>query len=367
MSRAYEIYVVVGDIGSAKDLVSAGEELAEYGHLIKWIADPKGKAASDVLTKKGIIFESRSSPIATDRPEIILIGTSASAVEAQIAWTQYGHEKSIPVIWYEDLWGTGEREATIGVNPDIMLVIDETAEKIAKTVRPNLKTKVVGKPTYEQLNNFIAKTPEIRRKIHDELKVRPLNFLVSYWSSGEDPSRAKTHLNILKELSAIDGHQIILAPRLHPKLAEDIKKELWDICRSGQCIVVDAQSVPQEELIIASDAVIADWSGDAGYKSILLNVPVLITLFPDDTEKRVKCGYPDGDPPHVASGAVPPAYCGTDISEFLQTCIVFDNLDSTAFHRALQKLYEPHLDLLKPGSVKRICQAVEECLFSLAE
>ncbi|OGL72390.1 hypothetical protein A3D72_00970 [Candidatus Uhrbacteria bacterium RIFCSPHIGHO2_02_FULL_57_19] len=348
-----DVYIVVGDIGSAKELVLAAPRLVEQGAGISWFADPEGKAASAVLAKGKIEFASRG-PEKGDRPDVILIGTSGSAVDFQITWTRFGKEQGIPVVWLEDLWGTGEREGTRCVAPDVMLVNDEAAREIAHSVRPTMRIYAVGKPTFETLPGFANRGAEVRAEVRSRLRLANPDLLVTYWSGGEKPDRAEEHVRALSFQGEFGGRRHHFAPRLHPKLPDAVRGNLWLLAQAGRARAVDASAEVLEELILASDAIVADWSVTEGYKSVLLEVPTVITMFPADPERLAATGFPDAQPPLVRAVAAEAAYDPDALTRILDRIAT----DPSAARKQLAMFRKPFLRLLEPGAAFRIAEAV---------
>ena len=224
-----KILVVFGDIGSAKEMVPVLKVLEERGIKVSYVADPKGKAATDVLGKAGIPYETKepadSDTRDLDAYDLILVGTSATANSFQVAWTKYAREKNIPVLWIEDLYGTGSRKNSQIVSPDTMLVVDEVAKQIAKTVRPNLDVRVVGKPTFGALPDEVGAV-SIRNKVREKLGLTESEFLVTVGFGGDPAERALTQLPQI--ISALEAYEdsLTVAWRFHPKHPQ--KDQLWE-------------------------------------------------------------------------------------------------------------------------------------------
>ncbi len=345
------VYLVVGDLGSAKELLPVSVELEKRGIVVKWFADAQGKAGTDILTKKNIVFEGRV-PTFDDKPNLILAGTSASANGLQLAWTAFGRERGIPTGWLEDLWGTGERLNSREVDPDFMLVNDEVAAQIAKNIRPNLATIVVGKASFENLVPLIQNVKAIRERTRQALNVALSDKLITYWSGGEKPDRVSVHLEALSE--SLLGRTPYLAVRLHPKLSEQFRNEQMAKLRETKVKLIDANAVVPVELNIASNVVMADWSGTEGYGSMLVGTPTIITMFPYDKDRLEAAGYTDGVPPMLSVDAA----LGPESADELENDIlkIFD--DEEAVHHTLNKNRESFMPILNPGATSRITDAV---------
>ena len=350
------ICFVVGDLGSAKEMIPVAVELEKRDILVKWFADPKGKAGSDLLAKKNISFSDRE-PM-TDKPDLILVGTSASANGLQVAWTKFGRERKIPVGWLEDLWGTGERLNSREVDPDFMLVNDEVAAQIAKNVRPNLETIVVGKATFENLAPLVKNANEIRARTRQALDVHDEEILVTYWSGGEKPDRVQAHLEaILQEMIFLSNYSMALAARLHPKLPEAFKEQCGKMMRDSGVKILESGPINPAELNIASNGVVADWSGTEGYAAMLVGTPVGITMFPEDADRLNSVGYSLGVPPLIMANAA------TSLNKRESVIEYFIKLIAISQNDRLDLSYEvdgrdKFVSLLVPGASSRIADAV---------
>ena len=89
------VYAVVGDIGGAREVLPAMQMLEKkYGTEIKWFVDAslKAKAGTDVLDKAGIVYETRW-PVPDDNPDVVVYGTSETAIDAQMMWSAFGRTR----------------------------------------------------------------------------------------------------------------------------------------------------------------------------------------------------------------------------------------------------------------------------------
>lgn len=306
------IYCVVGDIGGAKEVMLVSRELERRGAVIKWFLDSSPKAkAGDVLKKAGIAYETRE-PNENDKMGMILIGTSATAMSAQMEWTKWGKERGVPVLWMEDLHGTGSRANSRSVAPDAMLVIDEMAEKIAQKIRPNLRTFVVGKPTFSDPKEMPNRDcgDDIRYEIYDKLNLHCGKYgdekdkLVVIGFGGDPAERAEAQLgDILKEMTNwIMKDEIVVAWRFHPKHPK--KEEMYLQAMVGTAVLgirtVDARAVDMNHLTIAAHLCVADWGNTNQLVGLLHRTPVVTMLFPEDA-RLIETYPPDGVPPVLES------------------------------------------------------------------
>lgn len=339
------VAVVVGDMGGCKELLGAVKILEERGVKCLWYCDPLGKAV-DVLNKNNIAFEARL-PNDNDAVDVILIGTSDTAHFLQRAWTNFGHEKNIKVFWMEDLYGCAEHKAVMSDSPDVLLVIDETAKKIAQSVRPDTPTVVVGKPTFGHLAHKLQFQSEVRREVRSELNLTEEAFLHTY-ASGGISLRVKAQMKMIVEhLDLWRG--VVFAPRLHPKLPESLREKLW---KEAEAVLgsrlIDARSLDITGLVMSSDVLLSDWGCTESYVGVLANVPVGLMMFPEDSRLN-ECGYLNATPPLLMTGS---AEAITDAQAFDNFGFMIDSPKEAVKRR------EPYLSLLQPGAEINIADAV---------
>lgn len=119
MNKAiYKVFVVGGDIGGMKETHLGMQALAKRGVAsLSYFIDgaANAKAGTEYLAKQhpSVLYETRG-PISMDAPDVVVVATSATASGAQIEWTRWAHDQKIPVVWIEDLWGTGEHPSVGG-------------------------------------------------------------------------------------------------------------------------------------------------------------------------------------------------------------------------------------------------------------
>src|SRR3989344_836305 len=363
-----EVFVIVGDNGSALDLALAAKELEDRHIPVNWFADPKGKARTDVLEKKGISYATLSpGEYKGPKPSVILCGTSSGYAESQVAWTNFGKANEVPVLWYEDLWGTGEQANERGADPNVMLTVDELASQIVSNVRPHIGTIEVGKPSFGAIPP-IEEIPLIRSRIRERLGVSQSDFLVSWGFQGEPNKMAVAHVGEIARTIPIDKDTIV-AWRPHPKHLK--KEELWEKLVSCPIkFVPNAREVDLIELYLSSNAVVVPFGGTDGYKAVLRGIPTITPLFPsgefakrmydyDDEEARIASGFINGVPPLLIEdpnwGAENPSRVGRLLSKIRSDEIALRHY--TLEHRSL-----PFKDLEKPGAAVRIADAVMKFL-----
>jgi hypothetical protein len=365
--RALNIAVVVGDIGGCKELLPVVKILEQRGHTIAWHADSSGRAGTDVLTKAGIPFDNLIPGDHTicDIPDLILVGTSATATRSQSFWTDFGNQKTIPVIWFEDLYGTAQvGSANKSSTPDTIIVIDDVAAQIAKNARPSVNIFIGGKPTYGSLHNRLAGVFEERKQVRKYIGITapdgtPVNhFLTTYVSMGEDPDRVEKHIRAIGyAVQCEKPKDLRIALRFHPKLKAHFEKFNALAQEHVGDHLVDTTVVSDTlAMIVASDVVIADYGGDAPYQAALLGKPVIVTMFPECSDKLVARGYPNGIPPILRAGG---AIAVTD--KHWLSIVLKGALHSLApefgVWREVINLLNP---LIEPGASERIADIIEK-------
>lgn len=359
------VAVVVGDIGGTVELIPGVQELQRRGVSVQWIVDPGGKGFTK-LDAENIPWIERDALLHIAEYDLILVGTSATAVKEQIEWTRAGRAIGWPVLWYEDLWGTGERPATRSVDPDVMLVVDEVAGRIARNVRPNVRIEVVGKPTFEYLHDMDQqKIAELRREYRQKMEVRSQEdggvfdeFSLVYWGGGE-LDRVVSHMAELHDVAV--GNGFLLAPRLHPKMPA--RAAMWRClrCMFYELALFDAHGEAWTEpgLNCAADAVLGEFGSTQTYGAALVGTKPIIALWPDNKQKRLDCGFIDGDPPLIAEGIGVGVESKEDFASVIPDVIfVGDDERNKTFRRAREVFGQA----IQPGAAGRIADAVMKYL-----
>lgn len=342
-----KVSIVVGDIGSAKELIPAAKILTSRGVDVQWFVDPAGKGCK-VLDSHQILYHTRTEAIGSNVGNLILIGTSATAVSEQIVWTIIGQDMSIPVIWYEDLWGTGELPVTRCVDPNVILCISQTAADIARRVRPHMNALVVGKPSFENIKHIdVAAT---RQLVRSRLKVHHDNFMVVYWGGG-DTARVRHHIRAINTYAGLYG--LAFVPRLHPKMP-DLEEIVTMVNMSRFRVCWADQEIP-EELNCAADAVIGEWGSTQTYAAALVGTRPLLVMWPDDKLKRLDCGFDNGIPPLVSTLVGHELLSPSDLLSVLS--FTAGRCDSTRQNIA-SAAHHWFGDACQPGAAERIADAV---------
>ncbi len=354
-----KITVVVGDIGAAKELVPVVEVLRKKGHQVAWIVDRLEKARA--ILNDVCVPVTDCVPEHADKFDIIAVGTSATAVQAQIEWTRAGHNKGVMVAWYEDLWGTGERSVTREVDPDCMLVINQAAAEIARQVRPGLDCRVVGKPTFKILTTYtIERVAEIRNHARSGLGMADNNVLIVYWSGG-DYERAKVHLDWFVKLLAglkLSSGALKIALKIHPKMirGDELGEEARELIPNLN-LADNAHKVGPVELNCAADLVLSEFDNTQTYTAAAVGALPMIAMVPDNLEERRQCGFPKGTPPFIKHGLGIGVESSDEIAYHIRRVVAGLNIK-----RRAQAAREFLGQAMGSGADERIAQAILELI-----
>lgn len=357
------VYGVFGDIGGCREGRAVLKILEERGIAVYNFVDAGDKAKADIVLEADFIPYEKRDPLAGDNPGAIVIGTSATAVDAQVKWTAFGKARGIPVIWVEDIWGTGEMPGVDSVSPDVLCVLDEYAATIARTVRPAIRIEVVGKPTFEALGkkyctDLSEMVARVRRLILTE-SGQGEAFLLTFWAGGEKPEEVKKQFEALFPLRELSGGRpLVLVPRFHPKLSVKVRDYALGLVRENGQAVSEAQYINYDEIAMASSLNIGDYNSTSMLISAMFGVPAIMLLFPDNRAERLKLGYPIGEPPLRLAGA---CWGAESAAHFRETIRWIMANEDTARKRVWRDAAS-FRSLLEPGAAERAAAIVEEFL-----
>ncbi|TAK05584.1 hypothetical protein EPO33_00325 [Patescibacteria group bacterium] len=356
------IIAVFGDIGGCKETVPALALLKKrrVGIEIVLDASPQSKAATVLPPDLGPTSQGRM-PVDGDAPDAIVVGVSATAVGAQIAWTDWGRSRGIPVIWIEDLYGTGERASVRGcAGPSVLCAIDEVAGGIAHQAWPDAQIVVCGKPTFAHVGQLIARQVDVRERVRTALGLRTAEKLLTWYSGGDRP--AEELATVIEGIEPLQKHpELRVAARVHPKMAEpvlgQIRERIASWPASFRIDPAAATALGADELTIGSDVVVGTWGSTQCYVAVLAHVACISTHY-GPPEPRLAVGYPRGDSPAVAAGAAIKATTPAGVRDR-----VIDVLAGTAHGaHAMRSLADPFRALIAPDAPERIADAVVAAL-----
>ena len=151
---------------------------------------------------------------------------------------------------------------------------------------------------------------------------------------------------------------MIFVPRLHPKLPDDDKRALRRLSLHKKTNVVMAHDLDMDFLTVASDINIGGWGSTKMYTSTMFDIPAVMCLFPDDRERRLANGYPDGEPPLLLAKAGWGPESPEELVETL-TYILKNYEEATERVRTNGSAFKKLLEL---GAEKRIAEVVLDFL-----
>lgn len=374
------VYAVVGDIGGARELKLAIDALRamkpEIG--VRWFVDPSPRAASgtNVLDPVGIKYE-RRMPSADDRADLLVYGASATAYEAQLTWTKWAKILNIPVIGVNDFYGTINLPQVQSESPDIATALDEQDADITHAARPGVRTVVCGKPSFVQdIGPLIARKNEIRAEVRSRLGIADDEFMVLV-SPGSEVESFSAHLDAVRQLTKLLDKKLVFVPRAHPKLLKleegkrCVEQEVAKLSvNTAQGARVIADSVQMEKslarTVLASDLMLCTWGSTDQFTAALAGIPVILFLFPDDTEKRRQAGYIDGlhlkgQPPFIGAFA---GWCAETPEQLVERVdwILSNPASAREFVEAGAQVFQ---SLIRPGAAERIAQVIADKLLEL--
>jgi hypothetical protein len=94
------------------------------------------------------------------------------------------------------------------------------------------------------------------------------------------------------------------------------------------------------------------------YTSAIFGIPPVMCMFPDDIERRLAVGYPNGEPPLLMARAGTRAINGSVLPSGLETIL-------SEPERWRQRTLENGAvfrKLLEPGAEERIAEVVKRCM-----
>ena len=349
------VYVIGGDAGSTIDLIPAVALLKESGITVRWFADSGPQAqAGKILARYDIPYEVRGPSIG-DNPPVILFGYSNKAVDAQNIWTGWAMTRRakggpiIPVIGYDDLFVNAIRPNVMDAEPDEILVISSLAERMVRERRPDVRITVVGKSLHIPDER---ERQEKRAALRAKYKLGEGNFLVAFGFAGEPPDHAPGQIDeILRERSRFHP-EMIFAFRFHP--AHPQSTELAQRMAASGLRTIDTHAEPLLDVYMASDAVVTGYGATDAYRTVLMGIPTITMLFPEDLEYRVQIGYVGGIPPIIASNVL----WGADTVSYLSSLLrrIREMPDLTC--QRTQERAEQFRDLCVPDAAERIAAVV---------
>jgi len=361
-----EVFFISGDLGGYEDTLPVVRRLQKSGARIRYFVDPDG-VAKKRLDEVGTFCEFRL-PQEKDEPDLIIIGVSSSAFGLQVAWTEFGWWKGIPVFWIEDVPGMAaaphvrvELERT-RVSPRVIFCSEVAGEGINRKYYPGARVLCLGKTTFEGLGELRKKAKHIRSLVRARAKIKEQDKVIAFWSGGSSKDRVEEQLgaivSVLAKMTSFFDGRFSFAPLFHPQLDRNFYAgtthylfgKAMGLCESAGIEVIDLRGKNPADNIMASDITIGDWDGNEATRSTVLGVPAIITLFPDDFERRVDLGFKHGAVSLISSGAA----FGVKNAGELDAAITHITNNEKDVMDALREASKPYFSMGEPGATARI-------------
>lgn len=294
-----QVLMVSGDIGGAKIQLPVYKKLIEQGISARVVvdADPEAKAGT-VWKKAGVPFEgtfpSAKFEDGIRAADVIFAGSCATAFSAEYFAIARGKDFNRLTVIGSDVWFNHARKYWRSANPDFWLAIDEVHQKDILKLRPNWlpdRVPILGQPAFDNLPTLIANKKQIREDIRAKLGILDYEEVLLYWSPSEHRDRCtEGFVTLIEGIRGIHSHSAYPAiiPRIHPKLKQAVGEEydhLWreiivKICKEYGCRLVWADNVNPQELNLAADVVLSQWSSKS-FTSAICGVPTVNVLLPE--------------------------------------------------------------------------------------
>lgn len=353
------VIIIVGDAGPCLELIPVAALLKERKIPVLWVADAGPQAqAGNILARHGIPYETRG-PNLGDNPGVILLGYSTKAIDAQNVWTGWAMTRRakggpiIPVVGYDDLFVNAIRPNVLDAEPDEILVISPLVEAMVRGRRPDARITVVGKSLHIPDER---ERQEKRAAIRAKYQLGADDFLAAFGFAGEPMEHAPTQTEeILKERKRFHP-ETIFAFRFHP--AHPHKKELTEWMAASGLRSIDMNAEALLDVYMVSDAVVAGYGSTDAYRTVLMGIPTITMLFPDDLEYRMEIGYVGGIPPIVASNVL----WGADTVSYLSSLLRRIHERPYLAHQRTQERANQFRDLCTSDAAERIAAAVMKYL-----
>lgn len=305
-----DIGLVVGDSDGAAELLPVVQALnLELGSkdklFCKWLVDPIGQA-KEWLAAQGVAAGSDKAGELFEELDVVVYGVSASVVDYINNWINWARRHKVSVVGVQGFFGVGN-ENLATAPPQTLCVVSAEAAKMVRLATEKLtgtpvEVIVTGKPRAGAWNRLMAEEEKTRFKLRSRLEVGSEERLVVYWS-GDRPRRVEEQLFYLLTHQLI--HESRLVIRWHPKLPVEARPRLENLLNQPSLSLVAADNASADELVLAADLNLAEWSSNQALFSVLADRPTLVWCLPYDLDERVAGGYAEGKPPLVLHGGTP--------------------------------------------------------------
>ena len=267
------VWVVVGDIGGTNAVIPVIERLISAGHEVTIVADKEGKGRLSL--KHPCIVYCDSWLARQEIPDLVLIGTSATACEAQMVIT-CTFKDECPIVWLEDFWGTASVPAVKDITPDYMFVLDQDSSR-----REGCETVATGNPAFDRLAGWDVMTTRV--KVRKNLGIPEDEKIVTFFGPGHEekyPFRILEAMAILIPAAHAAGATFV--PLFHPKdtvMSAGFAQMMTGWRFTKIRLDVRRQENDMNRLVAASDLVVSI-NGTALLVACLLRIPALSVIGP---------------------------------------------------------------------------------------
>lgn len=361
------VLMISGDIGGAKSQLPVFWELFDRGIELRVVVDvdPRAKAGS-VWSKEGVAFWTLG-PLSNelremvDWAQIVVAGSCGTAYQVEASAINLGNQQKRITVISSDFWFNHSYPYWRNVEPSYWLAIDEQHRADMLALRSNWSPErvvVTGQPAFDGLFSLSLKRKKIRLERRTELQINQTETAVLFWSLGAerelyDPSLES--LLVALEKLASQKKELVFIPRIHPKLVSIVGEDYYryqeqriiEICDKLGIRIAKADEMPVDELNLAADLVISNWSTQS-ITSAMLGVPTLNIFLPvhqEFCEKNFCVSKPYL--PTLKCGAVVGAFSLGEIDQAIQ--IVLNPLKQKEMNKNAAKFMP-----IKGGAARRI-------------
>jgi len=220
------------------------------------------------------------------RPNVdVVVSGSSSPINLERQFSQIARSLGVPVVALEDFWGGHLR---LDVKPDLLLCLDEYAEKLALERHGSIRTAVVGNHGVSREINPSPKALEFFSKFRSG----KFRLVLSFFGGGTDCTSAEISM-LVESLKLTSFSDWCLIPRLHPKL-KDTKHpsgstwgEVWrkELSVFGDRLIW-ADHLSTEDVVVLGNVLFA------GFSTTLTTAAVAgkraISLWPPETRASLR-------------------------------------------------------------------------------
>ena len=255
--RSINILGVIRTNASAIAVEPLFAELRSRGHRTTLCAEGGGQAKHRLKTPLTELTEAAElMKIFEDKFDVVVTGLSSDREFEQIAETE-AKRRGIPLVQIEDFWGI---QVFSTVVPELLLVVDALAAKMAAARYPGIRTAIVGLPG---LFPITARASLLSRL--DKMRAQTGARLIVYTDTGQE---AMGTLPLLVESIRQTRTPVVLIPKWNPNLQDEVSDDgrTWaERCEEiiaplrAQGRVLDVPE-PTDEVVMCTDMAASGFS-----------------------------------------------------------------------------------------------------------